>query len=73
MLTAPSPRGARPRLEISPRVPAAYTSEPSTAERAGLPGPEWVVHAARAQAHLKVAGLAIGKTHRNWTRWRAAQ
>lgn len=72
----PAPRGARPRPDIRPRVLAALTSEPSTAteiaERAGLPGRERSMHAARALVRLEADGLAISETRRNWTWWRAA-
>lgn len=72
----PAPRGARPRPDIRPRVLAALTSEPSTAteiaERAGLPGRERSMHAARALVRLEADGLAVSETRRNWTWWRAA-
>jgi predicted ArsR family transcriptional regulator len=76
MPKVPSPRGARPRPDIRPRVLAALTSEPSTAteiaERAGLPGRERAMQAARALVRLQADGLAVSETHRNWTRWRAS-
>jgi predicted ArsR family transcriptional regulator len=73
---APSPRGARPRQDIRPRVLAALTSDPSTAteiaERAGIPGRERGMHAARALVRLEADGLAVSELRRNFTRWRAA-
>jgi hypothetical protein len=76
MPKTPSPRGARPRRDIRPRVLAALTPEPSTAteiaERAGLPGRERTMHATRALIRLEADGLAVSETHRNWTRWRSA-
>lgn len=75
MPKVPSPQGARPRQDIRPRVLAALTSEPSTAteiaERAGIPGRERSMHAARALARLEADGLAISETRRIWIRWRA--
>jgi len=72
----PSPRGARPRPDIRPRVLASLTAEPSTAteiaERAGLPGRERAMHASRALARAEADGLAVSQMHRTVTRWRAA-
>ncbi|MGH1588618.1 hypothetical protein ACRBEV_09950 [Methylobacterium phyllosphaerae] len=60
---------ARPRLDVRPRVLAVLTFELSTAteiaERAGLPGWERAMHAARALARLGIDGLAIGETRQN--------
>jgi len=57
-------------------VLAALTSEPSTtteiAERAGIPGQERAIHAARALTRLDSDGLAVSELRRNVTRWRAA-
>lgn len=76
MPTAPSPRGARPRQDIRPRVLAALTPEPSTAseiaERAGLPGRDRAMHATRARLRPKADGLAVSETRRDRTRWRSA-
>jgi hypothetical protein len=76
MLKPSSPRGARPRRDIRPRVLAALTSKLSTAtevaERAGLPGRERTLHASRALMSLEADGLAVSETHRSWMRWRAA-
>lgn len=76
MPQVPSPRGARPRRDIRPRVLDALTSEPSTAseiaERAGIPGRERGMYAARALARLEADGLAVSELRRNVTRWRAA-
>jgi hypothetical protein len=64
------------RLDIRPRVLAALTPEPSTAteiaERAGLPGRERAMHAARALVRLEADGLALSETRRHVTRWKAA-
>lgn len=76
MPKVPSPRGARPRQDLRPRILAALTSEPSTAveiaERAGIPGRERGMHAARALARLEADGLAVSELRRNVTRWRSA-
>ena len=75
MPKVPSPRGARPRPDTRPRVLAALTPEPSTAveiaERAGIPGRERGMHAARALVRLEADGLAVSKLRRNVTRWRS--
>lgn len=74
MPKAPSPRGARPLQDLRPRVLAALTSEPSTAteitERAGIPGRERSMHAARALVRLEADGLAISELQQSVTRWR---
>lgn len=61
---------------MRPRVLAALTSEPSTAteiaERAGIPGRERGMHAARALVRLEADGLAVSELRRNVTRWRSA-
>lgn len=58
----PSPRGARPRPDIRPRMLAALAAAPATVtaifERAGLPVRERVVHATRARARLEADGFA---------------
>lgn len=76
MPTAPAPQGARPRLDIRPRVLAALTSVSSTpteiAEHAGLPGRERAIHATRALMRLEADGMAVSETRRNWTWWRSA-
>jgi hypothetical protein len=76
MSKAPSPRGARPRQDLRPRVLAALTPEPSTtteiAERAGISGSERVMHAAGALTCLEADGLAVSDLRRNVTRWRSA-
>ncbi len=76
MLKAPSRRGARPRQHTRPRVLVALTSEPATAaqiaKRAGLPGRERAMHAARALTRLEADGLAVSEIGHNVTRWRSA-
>jgi hypothetical protein len=76
MPKAPSPRGARPRLDVRPRVLAALTPEPSTAteiaERAGLPGREQAMHAARALVRLEADGFALRSGTQQAPRWRSA-
>ena len=76
MPKVPLPRGARPRRDIRPRVLAALTPEPSTAveiaERAGIPGRERGMHAARALVRLEADGLAVSELRRNDTRWQKA-
>jgi hypothetical protein len=73
MPKVPSPRGARPRHDVRPRVLAALTPEPSTAneiaERAGIPGRERAVQATRALEHLEAEGLAYSVIRRTRTRW----
>lgn len=68
--------GASPRHDIRPRVLAALTSEPATAaqiaQRAGLPGRERAMHAARALTRLEADSLAVSEIRRNVTRWRTA-
>lgn len=65
MPKAPSPRGARPRQDLRPRVLAALTSEPLTAtkiaEGAGIPGRERGLHATRALVRLEADGLAVSE------------
>lgn len=77
MPKVPSPRGARPRHDIRPRVRAALTDEPSTvteiAERAGMPGRDRGVHAARALARLEAEGLAVLVGDQRHPRWRTPQ
>lgn len=72
----PSPRGARPRRDIRPRVLAALTPEPSTAteiaERAGLPGRERTLHASRALVRLAADGLAVRSGTPQVPRWSSA-
>lgn len=76
MPKVPSPRGARPRQDLRPRVLAALKSEPATAveiaERAGIPGRERGMHATRALVRLEADGLAVSELRRNVTRWRTA-
>lgn len=76
MSRLPSPRGARPRQDIRPRVLAALTAEPATAaevaERARLPGRERAADASRALVRLEADGLAAREMKRNSTRWRSA-
>ena len=66
MPKAQSPRGARPRQDIRPRVLAALTSEPSTAteiaERAGIPVRERGMHAAHALVRLEADGPTVRRT-----------
>jgi hypothetical protein len=54
----------------------ALTSEPSTAteiaERAGIPGRERGMHAARALVRLEAGGLAVRELRQNVIRWRSA-
>lgn len=72
----PSPRGARPRHDIRPRVLVALTAEPLTAteiaERAGLPGWEQTLHASRAPTRLEADGLAIRRGMPQALRWSSA-
>jgi hypothetical protein len=76
MPKVPSPRGARPRQDLRPRVLAALTSQPLTvteiAERAGIPGRERALQATRALEHLEAEGLAFGVVRRTRTRWCSA-
>lgn len=76
MPKVPSPRGARPRQDIRPRVLEAQSSEPSAAaeiaERAGIPGRERTAQATRALEHLEAEGLAFSVTPRTRTRWCSA-